>query len=76
MCQVVLVLHANHSAQALGLSDLGRGDIAQANVANQPLLLQLGGSRHRARDGGDGTPGLQPETSGAETGVAAADNQD
>ena len=40
--QIVLVLHAGDAADAPGVRDLARRDVAQADVTDQPLLLQLG----------------------------------
>ncbi len=43
MGQVVVVLHADHLGNALGLLDLRGRDVAQAQVADQALALRLSG---------------------------------
>ncbi len=40
--QVVVVLHADYRRDALRLGNLPGGDVADAEMANQTLLLQLG----------------------------------
>ncbi len=48
--QVVMVLHADDFAEPASLGDLRRRDMAEPDVAHQPLALQLGEDRERRLD--------------------------
>ncbi len=49
--QVVVVLHAHDVGDRLRLGHLGGRDVAQADVADQPLALEVGQHRHLLGDG-------------------------
>ena len=49
--QVVEVLHGDHGCDGLRLGELGVRRLAQAEVADQALLLQLGQGAERLGDG-------------------------
>ncbi|EAU69609.1 hypothetical protein STIAU_2984 [Stigmatella aurantiaca DW4/3-1] len=51
MRQIVLVLHADDGGDPASLRDLRGGDVAQADVAHQPLLLEPGQHREWRLDG-------------------------
>ena len=50
MDEVVVVLHASHLGDAARLHDLGGGDVAQPELADQPLSLELGQRGERLLD--------------------------
>ena len=50
MGEVVVVLHADDLGDAARLGDLRRGDVAQADMADQALSLELGQRGERRLD--------------------------
>src|SRR5579862_8802216 len=51
MCQIVEVLHANNLGNSLTFLQLPGSDVAEADMTNQPLMLQLGEHRQGFLDG-------------------------
>ncbi len=50
LSQIVVVLHADYVGDRLRLAYLGCRDVAQADVADQPLALEVGQHRHLLGD--------------------------